>query len=213
MSFLLPTKIEGEVLWLGRVLDRKETLASTQVGALSLDFEGISGEHHGGLTRRSCSRVKRQYPMGTEIRNTRQVSLVSREELAGVAESMGIPEIRPEWLGANIALSGIPQLTQVPPSSRLIFEGGCSLVVDTENTPCRHPAALLEGLFPGAGLSFPQHARGRRGLVAWVERPGRIEPGEYLRLHVPQWRGYPPLREPLRTASSSEARAGVTTPA
>ena len=200
MSNLLPTAIEGEVVWLGRVTDRAETLASTAVDALTLGFDGIVGEHHGGLTRRSCTRVKRQYPVGTEIRNTRQVSLVSEEELSEVSRAMGIGGLHPEWLGANVALRGIPQLTQVPPASRLIFEGGCSLVVDTENTPCRHPAALLEGLFPGAGLAFPGHARGRRGLVAWVERPGRIEPGERVRLHVPQWPGYPPLGDRLPPA-------------
>lgn len=193
MSLLRPTAIEGNVVWLGRVTDRDETLASTKVDSLVLDFEGIRGEHHAGLTRKSCSRVKRQYPIGTEIRNTRQVSLVSEEEMANVAEAMGIDRLLPEWLGANIALRGIAQLTRVPPASRLIFEGGCSLVVDTENTPCRHPAALLEGLFPGTGLSFPSHARGKRGIVAWVERPGRIEPGERIQMHVPQWPGYPPL--------------------
>lgn len=198
MSLLLPTTIEAEVVWLGRVIDRKQTLASTPVECLSLGFDGIVGEHHGGLTRRSCTRVKRQYPVGTEIRNTRQVSLVSEEELATVAEAMGIAGIKPEWLGANIALKSIAQLTYVPPASRLIFESGCSLVVDTENTPCRHPAALLEELFPGAGLSFPKHARGRRGIVGWVERPGRVEIGDRLRLHVPQWPGYPPLGDQLR---------------
>jgi hypothetical protein len=209
MSLLLPTAIEGEVVWLGRVTDRAETLASTAARSLELDFDGILGEHHAGLTRRSCTRVKRQYPVGTEIRNTRQVSLVSEEELSQVAQAMGLPRLQPDWLGANVALKGIPQLTQLPPASRLIFEDGCALVVDTENTPCRHPAALLEEFFPGAGLSFPKHARSRRGIVAWVERPGRIEPGERVRLHVPHWPGYPPLGDLARAAQTSDTNTVI----
>ncbi|MEM8581143.1 MAG: sulfurase [Pseudomonadota bacterium] len=193
MSLLLPTAIEGEVVWLGRVTDRNETLASTASERLTLDFDGIRGEHHAGLTRRSCARVKRQYAVGTEIRNTRQVSIVSEQELKAVAEAMSIAELKPEWLGANIALKGIEQLTHIPPASRLIFDGGCSLVIDTENTPCRMPAELLETYFPGSGLSFPKHARNRRGVVAWVERPGQIALNERARLHVPHWPGYPPI--------------------
>lgn len=133
-----------------------------------------------------------QYPKGTEIRNTRQVSILSSEELAAVAAEMGIPELRPEWLGASLVLEGIPEFTMVPPSSRLIFSSGAALAVDMENGPCRFPAEVIEGQHPGKGMRFVKAAEGRRGVTAWVERPGRIALGDAVRLHIPPQRLYAP---------------------
>ncbi len=37
-------------------------------------------------------------------------------------------------------------------------------------------------------LLFPKSAKRLRGLVAWVEKPGRIVPGEEISVRVPeQW--------------------------
>ena len=37
-------------------------------------------------------------------------------------------------------------------------------------------------------LLFPKVAKRLRGLVAWVEKPGRIDPGEEVSVRVPeQW--------------------------
>jgi MOSC domain-containing protein YiiM len=136
----------------------------------------------------------KQYPKrGTEIRNTRQVSILSVEELAEIAEALGIPELRPEWVGANIVMEGIPALTTLPPASRLMFEGGAALAVDVENGPCRFPAEVIEGHHPGHGRAFPKVALGRRGLTGWIERPGMLRVGEVARLHVPAQRLYAPL--------------------
>lgn len=188
---LTPTGLYATVAFLGVVRDRAVTLCSEPMAEAEATWEGFAGECHGGLTRPSCSRVLRQYPVrGTEIRNTRQVSILSEEELAGVAADLGIPRLMPEWLGANMVIRGIPDFTTVPPASRLVFEGGATIAIDIENGPCRFPAEVIEQHHPGHGMAFARVARGRRGVTGLIERPGTIRAGERARLHVPPQRLY-----------------------
>jgi len=181
------------VTWLGIVRDRAQGLASEPVEAVDVTYAGVAGEAHAGLTRAACTRTRLQYPVGTEIRNVRQISIVSAEELAEIAAALGLPALDPRLLGASMVVEGAPHFTRVPPSSRLVFESGAGLVVDMENAPCRLPAEAIEAAHPGHGLRFPANARGRRGVMAWVERPGRIGIGHTARLHVPPLAQYPPL--------------------
>jgi hypothetical protein len=194
MPILSPTAIAGRVVFLGLVRDRAGSLRSEAVAEVRAEWEGLAGESHSGLTRPSCSRVTAQYPKGTEIRNTRQVSILSAEELAAISAAMGLPALRPEWLGANLVLAGIPDLTGVPPASRLVFEGGAALAIDMENGPCQFPAREIEAEHPGFGALFRPAAQGRRGVTGWVERPGTVRIGEAVRLHVPPLRRYRPLQ-------------------
>ncbi|MGI9388357.1 MAG: MOSC domain-containing protein [Methyloligellaceae bacterium] len=188
---LTPTEIYGTVSALLVNGDREASLESQAVERVEVTYEGFAGEVHSGLTRPSCSRVLRQYPKrGTEIRNARQITILGDNELREIADAFNIPLLPPEWIGANLVLSGIPRLTQLPPSSRLIFENGTSLVVDMENGPCKYPAEIIESHHPGKGLVFPKVARGLRGVVAWVERTGEISIGETARLHIPPQRIY-----------------------
>lgn len=190
MPILTPTDIHGTTLGLYVNPSRDDGLESRAVESVTVTYAGFEGEAHGGETRPSCSRVKLQYPRNTEIRNTRQICILSAEELAEIAGKMCVDAIDPQWIGANVILEGIPDLTTVPPSSRLIFEGGVSLVVDMENAPCRFAAEAIEAHRPGQGMSFPKHATGRRGVTAWVERTGAIKRGERARLHIPPQRIY-----------------------
>jgi hypothetical protein len=194
MAILSPTAITGTIAALGIVRDRETSPCAEPVEAVDLGFDGIAGESHSGLTRPSCSRVLAQYPeRGTEIRNSRQISIVSEEDLAAIAAALGIPDLPSGWLGANVVLRGLPDLTLVPPASRLVFAGGAVLTVDMENAPCTIPAREIERRHPGRGSGFRTAARNRRGLTAWVERPGHLSIGEAVRLHVPPIRPYPPL--------------------
>ncbi len=193
MAILKPTGLAGRVVFLGVVPDRTGSLRSEPRARIAASFTGLEGESHGGLTRASCSRVARQYPKGTVIRNTRQVTILSREEIAATAADIGLGEIDPCWLGANIVLEGLPELTLLPPSSRLIFESGASLVVDMENAPCAFPAREIEAEHPGHGARWANAARGRRGVTAWVEAEGEIGQGAIASLHCPPIRIYPPL--------------------
>ncbi len=188
---LTPTDLYGTTEALFVNSDRATSLESAPIQTATATWDGFEGEDHGGLTRPSCSRVLRQYsPRGTEIRNARQITILSTEELEEIARRLDIPKVKPEWLGANMVMSGIPELTTLPPSSRLIFEGGASLVVDIENGPCKFPAEIIESHHPGHGLAFPKQALGLRGVLAWVEKPGTIEIGEKARLHIPPQRIY-----------------------
>ena len=188
---LHPTNIHGRVAGLYVNDDRDASLGTASRPVVDVSLDGFAGEAHGGATRPSCVRVIRQYPRGTTIRNARQISIVSCEELDEIARRLDIPAIDPQWLGANLMLEGVPDLTQLPPSSRLIFENGTALVVDIENGPCKHPAEIIEAHHPGHGMAFPKVARGLRGVVGWVECAGEIAVGDRARLHVPPQRVYP----------------------
>lgn len=166
-----------------------KSFETSPVAALDLGFDGLAGDRHGGLTRRAGGREP-WYRRGTEIRNERQVSLLCADELAETASILGIPEIRPEWVGANMIVAGIARLSWLPPRTLLMFEGGVTLKIDGDNAPCRaagHAVAQHTGRMD-IPFAYVKAARHRRGLVAWVEKPGRIEAGEGFEARVPeQW--------------------------
>jgi len=179
-------------LLLGR--DRSEGIEKENVPRLELDFEGVGGDFHRGPTRRSGSDLLGLYPRGAEIRNVRQVTLVSEEELAEIAALMRIPALRAEWLGPNIVTSGIPDLTLLPPSTRLSFPSGASLVVDLENEPCRQVADVIRMHHPEAGFGFVKAARHKRGVIAWIEHPGTVVAGDAIAVWLPPQRVYDPAK-------------------
>jgi hypothetical protein len=162
-----------------------EDLSSNRISTVKVTYAGFDGESHSGLVRASCVRVRGQYAEGTEIRNTRQITIVSIEELALIADSMGIDKLEPEWVGANLLVSGIPDFSKIPPSTRMIFASGTSLVVDLENSPCKYPGEVIERHHAGKGNLFAKAAYGRRGVTAWVEREGKITTGDAIDIHIP----------------------------
>ena len=128
------------------------------------------------------------YPRRTVIRNTRQFSLLSIEELAEIAQAMQLPEVLPEWLGANVAMQGIPNLTMLPPSTRIFFPGDAVLVVDAENMPCTGPGEVIQRHYPDVPKLvqlFSKAALHKRGVVGWVEREGSIAEGDTFWLLLP----------------------------
>jgi hypothetical protein len=193
MPALIPTEFTATVTWIGRVTDRAASLRSAPLAEVFASFAGVEGEEHAGLTRPSCSRVSAQHPRGTTIRNVRQFSVVSAEDLAAVAAKMGVPAVEPAWIGASLVIAGIPDFTHVPPSSRLQGPDGVTLVVDMENRPCHLPAKVIDEDAPGHGKAFKAAAAGRRGVTAWVEREGWLRLGEVLRLHIPDQPAWPHL--------------------
>ncbi len=194
MPALLPTDHVATITWLGRVPDRSAGLASVPLSDVAASFAGIEGEAHSGLTRLACIRVSAQYPEGTEIRNVRQLSVLSAEEIAAIAAKMGVETLDPGWLGASMVLEGISDFSHVPPSSRLQAETGATLVVDMENRPCIYPGRVIEAALPGKGAAFKAAAVGRRGVTAWVEREGRFRVGDKVRLHIPEQPAWRPSR-------------------
>jgi len=187
---LTPTDIIATVRFLGVNQDSSD-LSTTSIEQSEVDYTGFPEDTHSGLTRTSCVRVQSQYPKGTEIRNTRQLSALSAEELSSIQKTLDLDTLDPCWVGANIVLDGIHEFSQIPPSSRLIADNGTSLVVDMENAPCRFPGEIIEQHRPGHGKGFPKAAIGKRGVTLWVERTGSLSVGDKLTLHIPpicHWR-------------------------
>ena len=192
MPALVPSDYHGQITWLGKTADRDATLASVACDMVQLTYAGVTGEARSGLTRNSCARMREQYPVGSDIRNVRQLSILSAEEVALIAQDMDLDDLNPEWLGASIILSGLPDFTHIPPSSRLIAANGTSLTIDMENRPCNFPGQEIERHLPGKGRACKAAAADRRGVTAWVEREGDLRIGDTLRLHIPFQRAWQP---------------------
>ena len=165
----------------------RHAIESSNVARLRATFEGLEGDTHKSLTRLSDVRVP-HYPRGTVIRNTRQVSILSEEELAEVAAAMKVPRILAAWVGANLEMRGIPNLTMLPPSTRIFFPDDAVLVVDAENMPCVGPGNAIQEHYPDIpklAQRFPKAAMHKRGVVGWVEREGYINNSDSVRVMLP----------------------------
>ena len=194
MPALKPTAFTATVTWLGLMAPREGPAPDAgAVGEMVLGFDGQAGSPYGGRTRASCSRVIAQHPRGTEIANVRQLSVLSAEELAEIGAELDLVPFDPAWAGASIVIEGIPDFTYVPPSSRLQAASGATLVIDMENRPCHQPGLTIEAAHPGKGKGFKAASRGRRGVTAWVERPGKLALGDILTLHIPDQPVWPHL--------------------
>jgi len=180
-------ELRGQVLGV-LIAVEVDSLVSVRRPEVKVTLEGFEGEKHSGFTRLSDARTP-HYPCGTEIRNERQISIVSIEELEQIASGMSLSEIRPEWIGANLLLCGIPNLTFLPPTTRLRFSQGAVLAVQNENLPCVHPGKVIQSQYPDVpdlSSQFPKAALHKRGVVACVEKAGRIGEGDGVVAEIPQ---------------------------
>jgi hypothetical protein len=170
-------RVEGLALCLpGRIVE------SSPASSLVVTREGLFGDRHFGPTLIAGARQK-GVPKGTVLPNTRQVSLVSREENAAIAQALKLDGLDFTWLAANVEVCGLDDLTGIPAGSRLIFEEGVVLRVEGENEPCRKVGRVIAARTGAAVESaFVKAARRRRGLVAWVEVPGALRVGESVRV-------------------------------
>nr|WP_205516767.1 MOSC domain-containing protein [Paenibacillus sp. SYP-B3998] len=148
-------------------------------------FGGIEGDRHFGVTAKANVRQP-MYPKGSEIMNRRQLSIVSVEELQLIAERLGVDEIKPEWLGANILISGYPELTKLPLGIRMLLPNGGGLVCEGENEPCTGPGKQIANHYGRKELTheFVKLARQLRGIVAYVERPGELKSGDQVEIQL-----------------------------
>ncbi len=182
--------LHGRVAGLYRATDARD-LTSVAIESLPLELAGIPGERHFGFTRKAGAREP-WYPRGTEIRSGRQVTVVSIEEMSEVASRMGLAQLPPQWIGANIAIEGVDRLSFLPAGTRLFFDGGATLVVEAINAPCRDAGRCIARHVgnPEFELSFAKVAVGLRGIVASVERPGSVRMATDVQVRVPEQRLY-----------------------
>jgi hypothetical protein len=132
---LMPTEYSGVVTFIGAVTKRETSLRSESLQSTNLLFAGIEGESHGGLNRPACSRTLQQHPRETTLKNVRQLTVLSAEDLALIAAQMmssgsgALEKLDPCWLGASLVISGIPNFSHLPPSSRLqVVSSGATIV-------------------------------------------------------------------------------------
>lgn len=190
-SEIVPAKkLLGKVS--GLFVAEGDSFETVETDSLQLGLKGIKGDLHSGFSRKSGGREP-WYSRGTKMRNERQLSIISSDELAIVARRMELPGIKPEWIGANMTIDGVPQLSMIPSGTLLFFRGGVTIKVDSQNAPCRVAGASVARNAHMAdeaigALEFPKAAKRLRGLVAWVEKPGVITRGEDVSVRIPeQW--------------------------
>jgi hypothetical protein len=160
------------------------SIASVSYKSVKVTLEGFEGDKHSGWTKPSDGRTK-FYPRGTTIRNNRQISLVSNEELAKIARKLNIPELLPEWMGANLVIKGIPAFTSIKPGTRMFFSGGTTLLITEENFPCMTMTKEIISHFsnrPDLEETIIKASMHKRGLVAVVELPGKINEGDEVKV-------------------------------
>ncbi|MBE4907584.1 MOSC domain-containing protein [Bacillus luteolus] len=163
-----------------------ETFVTERVNEVNVEFGGLPGDRHYGMTRPADVRQP-MYERGTEILNRRQVTIVSVEDCRLIADQLGVPEVKPEWLGANLLVSGISDFTKLTMGSRLIFPDGTGLICNGENLPCKLPGKEIQKAFPdipNLDKMFVLAGRKRRGIVCSVEKPGIIGKGNEIKLFI-----------------------------
>lgn len=191
MPLLTKLPKPGRVETLLQRLSRDDGFEKSAADEIMLRFSGPEGDCHGGLTRKSDSRTLQLYKRNTDIRNVRQVTILSVEELEETARSLGIPAIDPSWFGANMVVSGVPDFTLLLPSTRLQFPSGAVLVVDMENLPCSQIAEVVARHHPDVQFKVVPAAMHKRGVTAWVEREGQVKTGDAMTVWLPPNRVYP----------------------
>lgn len=169
---------------------------SSPVNSLMLSFGGIVGDFHEGLTRKSGGREP-WYPRGTKMRNERQLSILSEEELKDIADNMSLEKVDAGWIGANLVFEGIPDLSYLPARTLIMFDHGVTLRIDGYNAPCRLAGGSIskhigeemdDPMRSQTALDFTKAAHMKRGLVAWVEREGEIRAGDEFTARIwEQW--------------------------
>jgi MOSC domain len=190
MPLLTRLSLTGEVTQLLLRPSRASGFEKARTGRLALTLDGPVGDCHTGATRKSDSRTLPLYKRNIDIRNVRQITILSEEELAAIAQALSIPEVKAEWLGANMVLRGIPDVTLLPPSTRLQFPSGATLVVDMENLPCRQIADQVAEHHPAVQFTLVKAAMHKRGVTCWVEREGEIVTGDAVGVFIPPQRIY-----------------------
>ena len=89
MAILTKLDFTGTVVALLANPDRQTGLEKSRQERLSLTFDGIAGDCHSSRTHASDVRTITQYPRGIEIANTRQLSILSEEDLTDHCEQHG----------------------------------------------------------------------------------------------------------------------------
>ena len=162
---------------------------------LQAELDGFVGDRHKSYSRQTW--VGDKQPKGTNRRNERQWSAVSVEELAEIQRTMDLKEpLTAASLGANICLSGVPNLSRLPKGTILTFPSGAELMVEEYNPPCLSMGRELASIHttnsgkPIQDTAFAKAAHYSRGVVGVVEVAGIIKAGDEVTIKPyarPKW--------------------------
>jgi hypothetical protein len=183
--------------------DAPDYLHTKEVENIQLDFGGIIGNRHYGVTRIADGRTRFIYEKGSvEIRNNAQWTAISEDEITAINDNLELDEneLKPEYIGMNILIRGIPHFPKTPRGHYLVFTekekyvnqdpNQVVLIVHGEVNPCAIAGAGVEA---GTGRknianNFPKAANRLRGLRGWVEKSGLIKKGMFVHILIPTGR-------------------------
>ena len=147
MPTLAPTEQYGEITWLGTV-PPDTGLRSVATAEMRLTYAGAEGEAHSGVTRASCVRVKSLWKQGTEIRNERQLSVMSQEEIDAIA-AKGSCEFVTD-VAAELPLIAILSLCGIPMEDKQQFFDWTNTMIFTEDEDMSGEEGAVAVDFAGA---------------------------------------------------------------
>ncbi len=161
----------------------REDMSKQVVSTVTAELDGFAGDNHQGMSRVAYEHDSD--PAGTVRRNDRQWSAVSVEELDAISEALELQKpLSAEDLGANLCIAGIPEFSKLPRGSRLKFESGAILMVESYNPPCSDMAekvSILYGTAEGSAVTPTQFivaSKKLRGVVGVVDVAGEIRQGD-----------------------------------
>ena len=143
----------GQIEWIGIRPEKRSDLQSLQQAEISLE-NGLEGDHYSGSSKK------------------RQVTLIQKEHLDGVAAILKIEKVDPSLTRRNILVSGINLLA----FKERQFQIG---EVVLEMTGLCHPCSRMEeNLGPGGYNAM----RGHGGITAKVIKGGHVALGDAVKL-------------------------------
>jgi hypothetical protein len=169
-------------------------LNGEEVNFIDFRFTGPTGDKHSGMTRKLSGHdgdylKSSELQRGEEVFNWRSWTALSAEEVSDV-ESLIRHDIPPGTLFENMVISGVPNFSTLPPTSRFVFRRSATqpiLAVWEENGPCKTVGERLARLHekPDLTKDFIKYAQGRRGVMGFVLSPGRVVIGESVKIYGP----------------------------
>ena len=172
-----------------------DDLSEGEQATIQIELDGVVGDRHQSYARASGQGDKQ--PEGTNRRNERQWSAVSVEELAEIQDALDLSEpLTATCLGANLCLSGLPELSRLPKGTLLKFPSGAELTVEEYNRPCHYMGKKLASMYttrsrkPLSSTAFSKAAKLTRGVVGVVEVAGAVSAGDEVTIELyetPAW--------------------------
>ena len=159
------------------------------IGSAQAELDGFEGDKHRSYMRGAYE--GESYPVGTVRRNDRQWSAVSGEELSEISKRMNLQKpLTAQELGANLCFIGVPNLSQLPKGTKLLFPSGAALIVEEYNPPCHDMSEQISkthitssGETPGR-LDFLKAAKKLRGLIGVIDVAGLIIEGDEVQIKI-----------------------------